>query len=198
MPFVDRAARVVRVRQRELDPVDVDRAALVRIPDRRPRDALRQTSQPRSSTCATTVQPNLLAELDRVADVVVVAVRERDQVDPLRLLLARPGTSGCRATGRRRRACRPGVSKRKAAWPSQVSWTSGIVAPSRAARARLTEPSSTNASTGSLLPLSSSGRAARARPLAAQRGQRRPPITTWPASARPAGGRRGSSCRRSR
>ena len=48
----------------------------------------------------------LLREIDRVADVVVVAVRDRDHVDALRLLLALGALRVRRARGRRRPASR--------------------------------------------------------------------------------------------
>ena len=74
-----------RVRERELDAVDLDGAAFVRAED--VLDAL--LAEPAaSSTGATTVAAVLLRELDRVADVVAVAVRDRDHVDALGLCSA--------------------------------------------------------------------------------------------------------------
>ena len=74
-------------RERDLDPVDVDRAALVRVVRPVRLDALRSRASRAARPCATTGQPNFLRERDRVADVVVVPVRDEDRVDPLGLLL---------------------------------------------------------------------------------------------------------------
>ena len=63
-----------------------------------------------------------LRELDGVADVVAVAVRDRDHVDALRRASRRPASSGCRSgTGRRRSACRGRCRAGTREWPSQVS-----------------------------------------------------------------------------
>ena len=76
-----------RVRERELDAVDVDRAALVGPRKLRLVDAL--LAEPAAQLDEGDDRAAVLArEVDRVADMVAVAVRDGDHVDPLGLQLA--------------------------------------------------------------------------------------------------------------
>jgi hypothetical protein len=75
---------VVGVGERDLDAVDVDRAALVRVLPEVRLDAL--ALEPAAQLDERDHRRlELLPERDRVADVVAVTVCQRDQVDALRL-----------------------------------------------------------------------------------------------------------------
>ena len=102
-------------------PSTSQRAALVRTGCGHPVGARRRVSQPRSLDRRDQRAVEALCDLDRVADVVAVAVREHDQVAALGLALAVGALRVPVEEGIEVDPLAAGLSRRKAECPSQVS-----------------------------------------------------------------------------